>query len=87
MKCGIAANQLGEHRAAQEISNAAEDYISKNSESLPLGSPYAQASLLGQEVRDDLNLEAYDFESQVKKLVKIYNSSTCQKMHTQGVIS
>lgn len=81
MKCGIAANELGMHRASVEIGKYLEDYV-KNNQTQPISN--AQISYLGAEARGDLNLEGLSFDSQMAKLIRVYNSSTCQKMHGQG---
>lgn len=84
MKCGIAANQLGMHRASLEIGKSLEVYV-KNNKIASMSN--AQLSYLGAEVRDDLNLEGLSFDSQIDKLIRVYNSSACQKMHAQGKVN
>ncbi len=41
---------------------------------------------LGQEVRDEMNLEGQSFEGQIETLIDIYNSSKCVKLHEQPEI-
>lgn len=80
MKCGMAASQLGDNRAAMEISNAMGQFIADKK----VDGNARKAMFLGQEVRDDLGLHNKSLESKMFTFLKIYNSSFCQKQHNQG---
>lgn len=79
-RCAYVAKQLGLYEAENEISIKMQQYIienkiQKNTESI---------AYLGQEVRDELALYKYNTQGKILKLLDIYNSSTCQGLHSQG---
>ena len=73
MKCGIAANQL-EQGTAFKISQKMER--TQKEKKIYKGSA-RDAMYLGQEVRDEDELEGQSFEGQIETLIDIYNSSKC----------
>ncbi|SEI13681.1 hypothetical protein SAMN05660691_04117 [Rheinheimera pacifica] len=82
LKCGLAANQLGEHQAVEMISSKMKAYV--NEEKIEGSARYVME--LGQEVRDELDLYSKGLERQEYTLAKIYNSSKCLDMHEQEKI-
>jgi lipoprotein len=82
MKCGIAANQLEQGAALKMISQKMEQYTKEKN----IQGSARDALYLGQEVRDEMNLEGQSFEGQIETLIDIYNSSKCVKLHEQPEI-
>ncbi|UOP00378.1 hypothetical protein [Kingella potus] len=81
MKCGIAAKQLEQSTALEVIWRKMEQYTKeKNIQASAHDAMYLD---LGQEIRDEMNLEGQSFEGQVETLIDIYNSSECVKLHEQ----
>ena len=80
LKCALAAQELEQKASSIQISKLADKFVEENN------IPYSARStmLLAEEVRNDLNLQDKNLTGQYFKLLKVYNSSVCQKMHTQG---
>ena len=82
MECGITANQLEQGAALKMISQKMEQYTKEKN----IQGSARDAMYLGQEVRDEMNLEGQSFEGQIETLIDIYNSSKCVKLHEQPEI-
>ncbi len=81
LECSIAANQLSQYKAMGEMDrNIARTMVKSELSS-------REISQIAQEVRDDMGLYKLNSRGKYNKLVDIYNSRTCQKMHTQGEIN
>lgn len=94
LRCGIAASQLEENRAASIISKKADDYFDKNKSKFEkhLASKGMQStpmylSFLSNDIRnEEMELYNKNLQGQIFTLVKVYNSSTCLKLHEQDKI-
>lgn len=82
-KCGFVSTNLGISGAEKEIAESMAKYIHEHRIS---GSP-EMVMKLSQEVQDDLALYSLNANGKLKKLLDVYNSSTCQSMHKQGKAS
>ncbi|OBX04210.1 hypothetical protein QV06_07565 [Gallibacterium genomosp. 3] len=80
LKCSIAANHLSMGKTSREIEIQASRLVNQANLSS------RDIAKMGQEVRDDMDLYRLNPQGRYEKLVKIYNSGTCQKMHSQGEI-
>lgn len=80
LKCTYVARQLGLYKAESEISNKMRQYIIENK----IQGDSESVMYLGQKVRDELGLYNYNAQGKFLKLLDIYNSSTCQDLHSQG---
>lgn len=83
LRCGIAANQLEQTAAKKAIEIKMSQYIEK----YKVDGSARDVMFLGQEVRDEMSLYNKGLEAQIYTLVKVHNSSKCQKMHGQETIS
>ena len=79
----MAAHQLGEQRAAMQIGKAMGDYGQEKN----FSGNARSAMMMGQEIRDDLDLYNASTQKKYFTFLKIYNSSSCQDMHDQGKLS
>ena len=82
-KCAYVSSHLGQDLANVEIAKGMEAYFQENK--LMISS--LEALRLSEEVQNDLGLYALNSMGKLKKLIDVYNSSSCQSLHSQGKIS
>lgn len=82
-KCAYVATHLGQDLASAEITKGMEAYFKENNSI----NSSLDALRLSEEVQNDLGLYALNSMGKFKKLIDVYNSSSCQSLHSQGKVS
>lgn len=83
MKCGYVANQLQQQEALSEIARKMESYAKENK----IAADNMLLQQLSEEIQNDLELYRLNRNGKFQRLLEVYNSSTCQNMHSQGKVS
>lgn len=79
LKCAKVASMLGRRADADAVTPK----VTAIMEQLPRfqGSAAMFMMQMGQRLQEDLDLEGYDIERQMKILTKVYESSKCQELY------
>ena len=81
IKCGYVANQLQQDKALNEIVESMKSYANQENISMT----HREFQKLSEEVQGDLKINAMPRQGKLNALLKVYNSSTCQSFHKQGI--
>lgn len=82
--CHSAAEKIGEYKAMQELEYKTGKYIMEEKIVLE---PLGLMRIKEQVENEVLKLYSLDKYARYEKLVDVYNSSTCQNLHSQGKLN